>query len=51
MFFYLYEYFFIEASPSGKATDSDSVIPRFESLCLSINGLLAQLVEQLTLNQ
>ncbi len=29
---------FIEVSPSGKATDSDSVIPRFESLYLSMKG-------------
>ena len=34
----LFPSIFFEASPSGKATDSDSVIPRFESLCLSITG-------------
>ena len=41
------------ASPSGKATDSDSVIRRFESCCPSQvkSDPLAQSVEHLTFNQ
>ena len=41
----------IGVSPSGKATDSDSVMRRFESCYPCQNDPLAQSVEHLTFNQ